>query len=212
MQRDELLVDGPQKAKNLLILAHGAGAPMDSAFMNFFAENLAQHGICVVRFEFPYMRARRVEGIKRPPNKKEVLLETWLDVVSLVQSEFRNTKCLHIGGKSMGGRMATMIAAQVNPAGVICLGYPFHALGKPEQPRIEHLLDFQIPALMVQGTRDTLGTQEDILKYGLSDTIQILWLEDGDHGFKPRVKSGYTQEGHWATAAKAIVDFISNLN
>ncbi len=94
--------------------------------MEFFAQRLAEGGLCVVRFEFPYMAQRRRGGSKRPPDREDVLRQTWLEVIG----QFRETR-LVIGGKSMGGRIASMIADEAEVAGLVCLGYPFHPVGKP---------------------------------------------------------------------------------
>ncbi len=195
---------GPEQP--LLALAHGAGAPMDSPFMDKLAELLAEQGIGVVRFEFPYMQERRENGKKRPPNKQDVLLDTWREVIA----ELGNPEVLYVGGKSMGGRMASLIADEQAVAGLVCLGYPFHPQGKPEKLRTEHLADLQTPTLIVQGTRDKLGSQEEVETYELSQGIDVLWLEDGDHDLKPRVKSGFTHDQHLKLAAEKIAEFINS--
>ena len=107
---------------------------MDTPFMEFFAQELSKHGYRVVRFEFPYMAERRTTGKKKPPNRQPILEETWLQVIA----QFPTDK-LYIGGKSMGGRVASMVADRQQVRGAICLGYPFHPPGKPEKLRIEHL-------------------------------------------------------------------------
>ena len=111
----DILFDGPDEksAKHTLILAHGAGAPMDSGFMNVFAAGIGERGIRVARFEFPYMDGRRVTGKKRPPDRQPKLLETWREVITQIGGS-----AVNIGGKSMGGRMATLLAvAEDVPAG-----------------------------------------------------------------------------------------------
>jgi uncharacterized protein len=193
---------GPEQP--LLVLAHGAGASMDSPFMDNLAGLLAEQGIGVVRFEFPYMQERRENGKKRPPNKQDVLLDSWREVIE----ELGNPEALYIGGKSMGGRMASLIADEQAVTGLVCLGYPFHPQGKPEKLRTEHLADLQTPTLIVQGTRDKLGSQEEVETYSLSSAIDVLWLEDGDHDLKPRVKSGFTHEQHLKRTAENIAEFI----
>ena len=200
----DVLQTGPQTP--LLILAHGAGAPMDSEFMERIALLLAERNIGVVRFEFPYMSQRRSGGKKRPPDRQAILLECWQEILDRYQSANVD---VYIGGKSMGGRMASLIADD-NPQikGVVCLGYPFHPAKKPEKLRTEHLGSLSTPALMVQGTRDALGNREEVETYTLSEGIQLCWLEDGDHDLKPRVRSGFTHEQHLTGAADAIVEFI----
>lgn len=202
------LFNGPEDAPLTIVLAHGAGAPMDSAFMVAFAEGLAERGQRVARFEFPYMIKRRETGTKRPPDRAPVLLQTWLDVIKALGGPDR----LIIGGKSMGGRIASMIAGELETEGtplrgLACLGYPFHAPGRPEKVRTEHLASFRTPALFLQGTRDSLGSRDDVAGYTLSSAITMHWLEDGDHGFKPRVKSGRTETQNWTEAIGALAAF-----
>jgi predicted alpha/beta-hydrolase family hydrolase len=172
--------------------------------MDTMAELLAQQGIGVVRFEFPYMVERRENGKKRPPNKQDVLLDTWREVIA----ELGGASQLVIGGKSMGGRMASLIADEQQMAGLVCLGYPFHPPGKPEKLRTEHLKDLHTPTLIVQGTRDKLGNREEVEDYELSSAIELLWLEDGDHDLKPRVKSGFTHDQHLQLAAEKMAEFV----
>lgn len=203
MNKKDLLIDGKKSNQNYFILAHGAGAPMDSDWMNQIVEKLVQRDITVVRFEFPYMNERRLNGKKRPPNTKKVLLQTWIDVMNLFKD-----KNLYIGGKSMGGRMATLLEDLSMVKGIICLGFPFHAPGKEPKDRIAHLEEFKKKTLILQGTRDTMGNKEEVLEYNLSKKIKIHWLEDGDHSLKPRVKSGYTLEQHLDEAVKEIQKFI----
>ncbi|MBW2212344.1 MAG: dienelactone hydrolase family protein, partial [Deltaproteobacteria bacterium] len=116
-----------------------------------------------------------------------------------------------IGGKSMGGRIASMIADEVGAAGVVCLGYPFHPPGKPERLRTAHLETLKTPTLIVQGTRDRLGADEEVATYSLSPSIDLTWMEDGDHSFKPRKKSGRTRDQNLKAAASVVVEFIRRL-
>lgn len=203
----DFIFTGPKKPKTTIVLAHGAGAPMDSAFMNYFADNLAKHGFGVVRFEFPYMAGRRTGGKKRPPNPMKALIETWMDVINEL-----GAKNLIIGGKSMGGRVASMVADEAKVKGLILLGYPFHAPGKTaDEKRIGHLAKLKTPTLICQGTRDTLGNFDEVKAYKLSPKIKMHWLEDGDHGFKPRKKSGLSEEQNWESAIAAIASFAHKL-
>ncbi len=202
-----ILFDGPDDAKLTVALALGAGALMVSPFMAAFAEGLAQAGYRAARFEFPYMAARRQTGTKRPPDRAPVLLDTWREVIDELGPEN-----LVIGGKSMGGRIASMVADEAGVRGLVCLGYPFHAPGKPMNPeRLAHLESLKTPALFCQGTRDTLGNAEDVETYRLSGAIAMHWLEDGDHGFKPRKVSGLTEAGNRQSAIEAIVQFLGRL-
>ncbi len=179
---------------------------MDSPFMNHFAEGLAERGHRVVRFEFPYMAERRKTGKKRPPDRQPILLETWQSVI-----ESYKGKQLFIGGKSMGGRMATLIADQSNVSGLIALGYPFYGAGRADKPRIDHLKTLKTPMLVCQGDRDPMGSKDVITNLSLSPMIQYHWAEDGDHSLKPRKKSGRTEEQNWSDALKAIEAFITGL-
>jgi len=213
MDLPDLLITGPDGAPATIALAHGAGAPMDSTFMVAFAEGLAERGLRCVRFEFPYMAQRREDGKKRPPNRTPILLETWRTVIAHL-----GTDHLVIGGKSMGGRLGSMIAHDLEiegtpVQGVVCLGYPFHPPGKPEKAegRIAHLLPLKTPTLILQGTRDTFGTIDQVPNFPLSKAIHVQWLEDGDHGFKPRKKSGRTEDQNWQEAIDAIDAFARGL-
>ena len=210
MALPDLLIDGPDDAPITIALAHGAGAPMDSDFMAEFAEGLADRGLRCVRFEFPYMHQRREDGKTRPPNRAPILMKTWRAVVG--------RENLIIGGKSMGGRMASMLAKELEDEGtpvkgLICLGYPFHPPGKPEKAegRMAHLLDLKTPTLILQGTRDTFGTAEQVPNFPLSKAIEVQWLEDGDHGFKPRKKSGRTERQNWGEAMDCMDRFARTL-
>jgi len=200
----DLLTDGPKRAKQTLVLAHGAGAPMDSPFMADIAAGVAAHGVRVVRFEFPYMAGRRTTGKKRGPDRPPVLLDTWRAVVD----ELGGGEGLFIGGKSMGGRIASMVADELGVRGLICLGYPFHPPGRPDKLRVDHLMKLKTPALFLQGTRDTMGSREEVADYGLPRRIELSWLEDGDHSLKPRKKSGRTLEQAMAEAVERAVAFM----
>ncbi len=200
------LCNGPTDAAVTVILAHGAGAPMDTDFMNFFAEKLASSGIRVIRFEFPYMALRREGHGKRPPNGQKILLTSWRQIIN--DNRKGSKSRLFIGGKSMGGRMASMIADEMAVDGLICLGYPFYAPGKMDNPRIEHLREIRTPTLILQGERDPMGTREIVGRFSLSSNITINWLADGNHDLAPRKKSGLTHQGHLKQALKSISHFI----
>lgn len=198
----DILFDGPADGP-VLVLAHGAGAAMDSVFMTTMARRLGEEGLRVARFEFPYMHARR-EGRKPPPDREPVLRATWKTVIA----QLGGAPTLVIGGKSMGGRMASLVADETGVRGLVCLGYPFHPPGAPEKTRTAHLAALRTPTLIVQGTRDTLGTREDVAGYDLSSKIRIVWLEDGDHSFKPRVSSGRTEKQNLEEAIRAVAGFV----
>lgn len=201
-----LLTDGPETAALTLALAHGAGAPMDSPAMAAFAEGLAARGLRVVRFEFPYMAARRDGGRRKPPDREPLLLEAWRGVIARLGPER-----LAIGGKSMGGRMASLLADEAGVRALVCLGYPFHPPGKPERLRTAHLEALRTPALIAQGTRDPFGRRDEVDGYRLSPAIRLHWAEDGDHDLKPRKASGRSQEQNWTEAMDAIAGFLAEL-
>ncbi|MQX49539.1 alpha/beta family hydrolase [Sinorhizobium medicae] len=206
------LFDGPGDALVTILLAHGAGAPMDSASMNATAQALAGAGFRVARFEFGYMAARRTSEGRKPPPRAETLNPEYRAAIA----ELGFKGALVIGGKSMGGRVASMVAddlhAEGKIAGLLCLGYPFHPPGKPEQLRTRHLADLQTPTLICQGTRDEFGTRDEVSQYALSDRIELLWLEDGDHDLKPRKTiSGFSTADHLKTLAEAAARWAGRL-
>ena len=198
----------PQAATATLILTHGAGAAIDSPFMQRMAQGLAARGVRVVRFEFAYMAQRRVDGRKRPPNPQAQLLQQWRDVHAQVRQRVAGP--LAIGGKSMGGRMASLLADELGAAALVCLGYPFYAAGKPEKPRVAHLAELRTPTLIVQGERDALGNREAVAAYALSSAIDLHWLAAADHDLKPLKASGYTHEQHLDTAVQVVAEFLAS--
>ncbi|MEQ1696881.1 MAG: alpha/beta fold hydrolase [Hyphomicrobiaceae bacterium] len=205
----DFLTTGPRGYSPRLILAHGAGASMSSPFLERMAEALAQRGVSVTRFEFNYMAQRRTGEGKRPPPNAARLMDEFRAAVTEVGGEGR----VFIGGKSMGGRVASMIADELFGArqieGLVCLGYPFHPPGKPENLRVAHLSGMACPALIVQGERDRLGTRVEVDGYALSPAIRVEWLGDGDHDFKARKASGFSQGQHIAAAADAVAGFMA---
>ena len=206
------LFDGPENAPVTLLLAHGAGAPMDPAALTAIATVLATAGLRVARFEFGYMAARRTSGERRPPPRAETLMPEYIAAIDALAARGP----LIIGGKSMGGRVASMITDPLHASrrivGLLCLGYPFHPTGKPQQVRTAHLADLKTPTLIVQGTRDPFGTREEVATYELSKTIEILWLEDGDHDLKPRkAVSGFSAADHLRTMGDRVADWSKDL-
>ncbi|MGO7731566.1 alpha/beta family hydrolase [Rhizobium leguminosarum] len=209
---DRFLLQGPEDARFTILLAHGAGAPMDSASMTAAANALAGVGFRVARFEFAYMAARRTSEGRKPPPRAETLNPEYEAAIA----ELGASGPLIIGGKSMGGRVASMVADDLyrrgKIAGLLCLGYPFHPPGQPEKLRTGHLTGLTTPALICQGTRDEFGTRDEVRGYDLSDRIEILWLEDGDHDLKPRKSiSGFSSADHLATMAKAVKAWAERL-
>ena len=205
------LFTGPDDAAVTLLLAHGSGAPMDSPSMNAAAAALSAEGLRVARFEFPYMAARRTEGSRRPPPKAETLNPEFRAAVAALQAKGP----LVIGGKSMGGRVASLLADRAHAEGLVaalvCLGYPFHPTGKPEQLRTEHLARLACPALIVQGERDPFGNRDEVAGYTLSPAIALHWAADGDHDLGPRGASGFTRRGNLTAAADAIAAFAASV-
>ena len=189
------------------MLAHGAGAPMDSGFMNTVARGVAAGGVKVVRFEFPYMKARRQGGSGRAPDREPVLRRTWLEVIE----ELGGGPAVAVGGKSMGGRIASLIADEAGARGLVCLGYPFHPPGQPAKLRTGHLAGLRTPTLIVEGTRDPFGTPEEVAAYELSPRVAVRWLPDGDHSWKPRVRSGRTEAQNLAEGVEAVLGFLAAL-
>ncbi len=213
-----ILLNTVNNAKAQVIFAHGAGANMSHEFMSEISLQLNDSGINVVRFNFPFMDKRALTGIKYPPDRMPKLLLCYEAVIRhVVERLAENELPLFIGGKSMGSRVAASIVAdpELLPAnllnkisGVFCLGYPFHPAKKPEKLRLEPLFNANKPVLIVQGDRDTLGNQSEIISYQLPEHCQCVFLQDGDHSLKPRVKSGFTYQEHMNRAAKEIVQFI----
>ena len=211
--RPDFLCDGPDDASTTLLLAHGAGAAMDSAFMNTITALLAQRGLRVARFEFAYMAARRQGGKKRPAPKAESVMPEFRDAIAALPRSARSR--LIIGGKSMGGRVASMLADDLFAAGTIsglvCLGYPFHPPNTPQNLRTAHLEHLACPTLILQGERDPFGTRAEVEPLSLSSAISVHWIGDGDHDLGPRGASGFTRKGNLAAAADAIKAFAKKL-
>ncbi|MBZ9681879.1 MULTISPECIES: alpha/beta family hydrolase [unclassified Mesorhizobium] len=201
------LFDGHETAPVTILLAHGAGASMDSPSMTATAKALAAAGFQVVRFEFHYMAARRY-GQRKPPPRAETVNPEYINAIADLRAKGVTGKLI-IGGKSMGGRVASMIADEMfskgEILGLVCLGYPFHPPGKPEQLRTKHLAGLKTPTLIFQGTRDEFGTKDEVATYNLSNAIEVIWLEDGDHDLKPRKSiSGFSIADHLTTLAETV--------
>ena len=205
----EFLQLGPRPARATILLAHGAGAPMDSPGMTGITEALAAEDLRVVRFEFAYMAGRRKGGSRRPPPRADKLIPEYLAAIEELQTDGP----LIIGGKSMGGRVASMISDELfeegRVVGLLCVGYPFHPIGKPDKLRTEHLENLQTPTLICQGTRDQFGSKDEVSSYQLSPAIQIEWFKDGDHDLKPRKRiSGFTHGDHMKSMGAAVSQWI----
>ncbi len=209
--RTKLLAAGPASARMRYLFSHGAGAGMETPFLQAIADLLAERGVATFRFEFAYMAARRETGAKKPPPRAERLVDEYKAAVAAVP---KGSLPL-IGGKSMGGRVASLVSDELHAqgliAGLVCLGYPFHPPKKPEQLRTAHLEGLKCPALIVQGERDPFGSRAEIEAMALSPAIRFHWVGDGDHDLGPRGSSGYTRKGNLAAAADAIVGFANSL-
>ena len=205
-QRTKVLTDGPAHATRTLLLAHGAGAGMESDFMCAIARGLGANGIRVTRFEFPYMIRAAETGVRRPPDREPVLRQCWEEMIRGYPADR-----LVIGGKSLGGRIASMLADDFAVSGLVCLGYPFHPAGRPDRLRTSHLRAIRVPTLILQGERDRLGNKQEVATYPLSETIQIHWLQDGDHDLVPRKRSGVSRQHNWEETVRITADFIHHL-
>ncbi|MFZ1105359.1 MAG: alpha/beta family hydrolase [Hyphomicrobiaceae bacterium] len=217
------LQTGPADAPARFLCAHGAGAGMETAFLTAFAALLAERGIATLRFEFAYMAARRrgstqggSQGVSRkPPPKAERLVGEYRAAVAAARSGVP----LVIGGKSMGGRVASLVADELCAAGevvgLVCLGYPFHPPNQPAKLRTAHLEGLACPTLIVQGERDPFGPRAEVeamIESGrLSPAIRYHWAGDGDHDLGPRGGSGFTRKGNLAAAADAVAAFAKGL-
>jgi len=234
------LFDGPPGGPTL-VLAHGAGAPMDSPFLAAMAAGLAEHGLRVARFEFPYMAARREGGGRKAPDREPELRRAWLEAIQAIQAlqasqasqaiqAIQATAAIDaaeaaapsgapgggggvwIGGKSMGGRIASLIADEAGVRGLVCLGYPFRPPGAAPavvEKRTAHLRGLRTPALIVQGTRDPFGGPAEVAGYTLAPGIRVHWIEDGDHSLKPRKASGRTEAQNLEEAVATVAAFVA---
>jgi predicted alpha/beta-hydrolase family hydrolase len=198
------LVNTAQNPIANFVFAHGAGAGQNSEFMELMALGLAKQNINVIRFNFAYMQLVEELGKRRPPDRADKLIVHFNAVVS----EIDKSLPIFIGGKSMGGRMASMLLEKSNALGCICMGYPFHPPGKPEKLRTEHLLAINKPVLILQGERDTFGTREEVGTFNLSEGVEVSYLADGDHSFKPRKASGATLEANLDQIIEHSITFI----
>ncbi|MEC9198347.1 MAG: alpha/beta family hydrolase [Pseudomonadota bacterium] len=204
----EFLLNGDVKGRTTILLAHGSGAAMDTPWMDMVAEGLDAQGFRVARFEFSYMAARRTGGSKRPPAKAETYAPEFLAAIDALACDGP----LIIGGKSMGGRVASLIAQGQYEAGrikgLLCLGFPFHPPKKPDNRRAENLAQITCPTLICQGTRDPFGTRDEAAAYDLSDAVTLHWLEDGDHDLKPRKRvTGKTLEEHLSDVTQRVAEW-----
>ncbi|MFY0991322.1 alpha/beta family hydrolase [Halomonas sp. C05BenzN] len=190
-----------------LLIAHGAGAGQDAVFMERLRDSLAEAGVQTLAIEFAYMQQMRREARRRPPPRVDHLVEelaAWCDTVS-----HPSLAAPWLGGKSMGARVASLLAARDQAAGLVLCSYPFHPPARPEQLRLSHWPLLTCPTLVVQGSRDPFGTREELAGHALPDVARVHWLEDGDHDWKPRRVSGRDQGQLIAEAAGKIAAFMA---
>lgn len=210
-----LLINQPHQPKARLLLAHGAGAGADSAVMQQLALALAVEKIAVIRFNFPYMQRQIALGRKSFPDKMPLLLASMQQQIQQCGSDLP----LFIGGKSLGGRVASIVAAQAvaanqhseQPAVLasFAFGYPFHAPKKTTW-RTEHFADLVTPLHIIQGERDAFGNKQELADKAWPK-VSLDWLTDGDHDFKPRKASGYTQAELIALSARLCREKIDEI-
>ncbi|MGL4715541.1 MAG: alpha/beta family hydrolase, partial [Aeromonas sp.] len=183
-------------------------AGMEHAFLAELSSLLAGPDIEVVRFNFPYMTKWAQDGKRRPPDRQPLLLECWRHMAR----EFAHPR-LFLAGKSMGGRMAAELYRagkdEMNAAGLLILGYPFHPPAKPDSWRGEVLKQIMVPTLLLQGERDTFGSRAELTDFPFSSDVSVHWLTDGDHGFKPRKASGVSERDNMQFAAATIKHFVA---
>jgi uncharacterized protein len=190
-----------------VLIAHGAGAGQQSLYMNQLRDALGKQGVQTLAIDFAYMQRMQREAKRIPPPPIDRLVEElsqWCDILTHPQGGN-----LWLGGKSMGGRAASLLAARGQAAGLLLCGYPFHPPARPDRLRLSHWPDLTCPTLVVQGTRDPFGTREEVEAYALPQCVKLHWLEDGDHDWKPRRKSGRTQADLIEEGAAAMAAFIA---
>ena len=203
-----------EDAKALVIFAHGAGADMNHQYIEELVQLMNAQQLNVLRFNFPFMDKRKLDGKRRPPDRMPTLVACYQSILANVTT----TLPIYIAGKSMGGRVAAILAGDKDLMnahqirGVICLGYPFHPVKKPEKLRLVPLQETQLPVLILQGQRDALGSEIEINEYEVSTYCQLHFFIDGDHDLKPRVKSGYNLKQHQSAAVNTMRRFIDEIN
>jgi predicted alpha/beta-hydrolase family hydrolase len=203
---------GPKRgADRAVLLAHGAGADMNAATLTTVADALADAKVPSLRFDFPYRAAGR-----RAPDRPPVLeAAVRAAAAELTQRTKLPAARLVLGGRSMGGRICSMVVADpdVPALGLVLLGYPLHPPGKPEKLRVEHFGRLHVPALFVSGTRDAFGSPTELKQQTkkLRGPVTFHWVETGDHAFKPLKSSGATVGSVLADVAHAVVQFVTGL-
>jgi predicted alpha/beta-hydrolase family hydrolase len=210
----DLAYQGPKRgADRAVLLAHGAGADMNAATLTTVADALAAAGVPSLRFNFPYRAAGR-RAPDRPPVLEAAVREAAAELARLTKLPVER---LVLGGRSMGGRICSIVAADADEPiaalGLVLLGYPLHPPGHPEKLRIEHFPGMHSPVLFVSGTRDAFGTPQELKRYAkkVKGPAAFHWVETGDHGFKPLKSSGATVESVLGEVAGAVVEFVTDL-
>jgi uncharacterized protein len=206
----DLAYQGPKRgADRAVLLAHGAGADMHAAALTAVADALADAKVPSLRFNFPYMaRGRRAPD--RPPVLEAAVREAAGELTRLAKIP---PERIVAGGRSMGGRICSMVAADDGALGLVLLGYPLHPPGRPERLRVDHFARLRMPALFVSGTRDAFGTPAELRHQAkkIKGSVSFHWIETGDHGFKPLKSSGLTVAAVLAEVAGAVVEFVTGL-
>ncbi len=202
---------GTMRGRPMFVFAHGAGASMHSPFMEHVTDGLVERGVCVVRFHFPYMELATQTERRRPPDPAARLLATWREVLALVR-KMRGRGPLVIGGKSMGGRYASMLAAAgdaPDALGLVYLGYPLHPAGKPEKLRSDHLASVPAPQLFVSGTKDKL-CEPALLRGVLKElpNARLVSVRGGDHSLATSRKKPFDGSDGWLDE---IAEFIREI-
>lgn len=199
-------IDGPARPRELLVLGHGAGASMTSDYMVFFARELASSSRAVARFNFPYMEAGR-----KSPGPQTVSEDAFGAVAEHLRDELSPAK-LFLGGKSYGGRIASHLAAAGTPCdGLVFLGYPLHAPGRPDRIRDAHFKDVSCPMLFVEGTRDPFCPLDTLaaVRRRITTHTDLLVVDDGDHSLKVRKSSGRSTLEAWSEAVAGIYEWLA---
>lgn len=213
LTKPHFITSGPADTAPHLILAHGAGAGINNPFLEAMSQLLGERGVGVTRFEFDYMAARRDGGSRKPPPKAEKLMNEYVRMIDIIAATLPRGVQPAIGGKSMGGRVASLVAEDMFKAQrishLVCLGYPFHPPGQPEKLRTAHLEKLTCPALIAQGERDPFGNRAEVEALALPASVTFTWLNDGDHDFGPRGASGFTRKGNLTAAADAVAAFLN---
>jgi predicted alpha/beta-hydrolase family hydrolase len=206
----EISVYPSDAARFALVLAHGAGAGRMSSFMVEAARGFSARGVTVATFDFPYIAAGR-----KVPDKAPVLEAAWREALAAARERVGGLP-MFIGGKSMGGRIASHVASQGNigtVAGLVFLGYPLHPPAKPAQRRDAHLPAIAEPMLFVQGSRDAFGTAEEIRQlFPLLQRATLHEVNGGDHSFKITGRGAPKQPDVMASIMDAVTEWMADVS